>query len=143
MLIIFKNIVKNDKTVYGINTGFGILANKKISEDDLNEDTYNEKFIMTNSCYLPIELIKHANNIINRKETINKLEELINDTFRENDIEYKCPMCPTKICTQKSEITRLPRVLILHLKWFEFDIGWFWVKVFELFGLVKINGALE
>src|SRR4051812_10969340 len=27
-------IVKNDKTVYGINTGFGILADKKISEED-------------------------------------------------------------------------------------------------------------
>lgn len=27
-------IVEKDKTVYGINTGFGILANKKISEDD-------------------------------------------------------------------------------------------------------------
>src|ERR1044071_1432585 len=28
------NIVEKDKTVYGINTGFGILANKKISEED-------------------------------------------------------------------------------------------------------------
>jgi histidine ammonia-lyase len=27
-------IVEKDKTVYGINTGFGILANKKISEED-------------------------------------------------------------------------------------------------------------
>lgn len=27
-------IVENDRTVYGINTGFGILANKKISEED-------------------------------------------------------------------------------------------------------------
>jgi histidine ammonia-lyase len=29
-----QDIVKNNKTVYGINTGFGILANTKISDDD-------------------------------------------------------------------------------------------------------------
>ena len=29
-----KQIVENNKIVYGINTGFGILANKKISEED-------------------------------------------------------------------------------------------------------------
>ena len=29
-----KDIVNQNKTVYGINTGFGILANKKISEED-------------------------------------------------------------------------------------------------------------
>lgn len=29
-----RKIVENNKTVYGINTGFGILANTKISEDD-------------------------------------------------------------------------------------------------------------
>ena len=29
-----QQIVKNNKTVYGINTGFGILANTKISEED-------------------------------------------------------------------------------------------------------------
>ena len=29
-----KQIVENNKTVYGINTGFGILANTKISEED-------------------------------------------------------------------------------------------------------------
>jgi len=29
-----QQIVENNKTVYGINTGFGILANTKISEDD-------------------------------------------------------------------------------------------------------------
>src|ERR1041385_5449952 len=29
-----QDIVSNNKTVYGINTGFGILANTKISEED-------------------------------------------------------------------------------------------------------------
>jgi histidine ammonia-lyase len=29
-----KQIVENNKTVYGVNTGFGILANTKISEAD-------------------------------------------------------------------------------------------------------------
>src|SRR6266853_797734 len=29
-----QQIVANNKTVYGINTGFGILANTKISEED-------------------------------------------------------------------------------------------------------------
>src|SRR5689334_6886551 len=29
-----QEIVANNKTVYGINTGFGILANTKISEED-------------------------------------------------------------------------------------------------------------
>ncbi|HMG69238.1 MAG TPA: aromatic amino acid lyase, partial [Chitinophagaceae bacterium] len=29
-----QKIVENNKTVYGINTGFGILANTKISEED-------------------------------------------------------------------------------------------------------------
>src|SRR4029077_5239462 len=29
-----QQIVQNNKTVYGINTGFGILANTKISEED-------------------------------------------------------------------------------------------------------------
>src|SRR5215470_15018640 len=29
-----QQIVKNNKTVYGVNTGFGILANTKISEED-------------------------------------------------------------------------------------------------------------
>ena len=29
-----QEIVKNNKTVYGVNTGFGIFANTKISEED-------------------------------------------------------------------------------------------------------------
>src|SRR5215468_10414076 len=29
-----RQIVENNKTVYGVNTGFGILANTKISEED-------------------------------------------------------------------------------------------------------------
>ena len=29
-----QQIVENNKTVYGVNTGFGILANTKISEED-------------------------------------------------------------------------------------------------------------
>jgi len=29
-----REIINNNKTVYGINTGFGILANTKISEED-------------------------------------------------------------------------------------------------------------
>src|SRR5678810_1485136 len=29
-----QNIVENNKTVYGVNTGFGILATTKISEED-------------------------------------------------------------------------------------------------------------
>ena len=61
------------------------MENQEQRRTELDIDNFNYdreyirrfKFIMTNSCYLPIELIKHANNIINRKETINKLEELI------------------------------------------------------------------
>ena len=53
------------------------------AELDINNFNYEReyirrfKFIMLNSCYLPIELIKHANSIINRKETVDKLEQLI------------------------------------------------------------------
>ena len=27
----------------------------------------------------------------------------------------------------------------LSRRWFEFDMGWFWIRVFEFFGLVKIK----
>jgi len=27
----------------------------------------------------------------------------------------------------------------LSMRWYEFDIGWVWIKIFEAFGLVKIN----
>src|SRR6187551_1076573 len=36
-----KQIIANNKTVYGINTGFGILANTKISEADTRQLQYN------------------------------------------------------------------------------------------------------
>lgn len=27
----------------------------------------------------------------------------------------------------------------LSVKWYEFDIGWMWIKIFEFFGLIKVN----
>ena len=31
----------------------------------------------------------------------------------------------------------------LSVKWYEFDIGWFWIRIFELLGLAKINKKVE
>ena len=37
-----------------------------------------QKFIMTNSCYIPISLIKFAETQLNRKDIVDKLDLLIN-----------------------------------------------------------------
>lgn len=43
-----ENILANDKTVYGINTGFGLLANTKIEPDDLA--TLQKNLILSHAC---------------------------------------------------------------------------------------------
>ena len=42
-----QTIVENNKTVYGINTGFGILADKRISEQDTQ--TLQHKILQSHS----------------------------------------------------------------------------------------------
>src|ERR1700689_674845 len=42
-----KNIVENNTTIYGVNTGFGILANTKISEEDTR--TLQHKILQSHS----------------------------------------------------------------------------------------------
>lgn len=42
-----QDVVENNKTVYGVNTGFGILANTKISEDDTR--TLQHKILQSHS----------------------------------------------------------------------------------------------
>src|SRR4030095_1474036 len=53
-------IVESNKTVYGINTGFGILANTKISEEDTA--TLQHKILQSHSVgvgpAIPLELAK-------------------------------------------------------------------------------------
>ena len=55
-----KNIVANNKTVYGINTGFGILADTKISEEDTK--TLQHKILQSHSVGVgdpvPVEIAK-------------------------------------------------------------------------------------
>ena len=55
-----QKIVKNNKTVYGINTGFGILANTKISEEDTA--TLQYKILQSHSVGvgdpIPVEVAK-------------------------------------------------------------------------------------
>ena len=55
-----KDIVDNNKTVYGINTGFGILANTKISEEDTV--TLQHKILQSHSVgvgeMIPLEIAK-------------------------------------------------------------------------------------
>src|SRR5258705_7294097 len=55
-----KQIVANNKTVYGINTGFGILVNTKISEEDTA--TLQYKILQSHSVGvgdpIPIEVAK-------------------------------------------------------------------------------------
>ena len=55
-----KQIVANNKTVYGINTGFGILANTKISEEDTA--TLQYKILQSHSVGvgdpIPVEVAK-------------------------------------------------------------------------------------
>jgi histidine ammonia-lyase len=55
-----RKIVEQDKTVYGINTGFGILANTKISEEDTQ--TLQYKILQSHSVGvgepIPIEIAK-------------------------------------------------------------------------------------
>ncbi len=55
-----QDIVNQNKTVYGINTGFGILANKKISEEDTI--TLQHKILQSHSVgvgnHIPAELAK-------------------------------------------------------------------------------------
>src|SRR6476660_7763520 len=55
-----QHIVKNNKTVYGVNTGFGILANTKISDEDTT--TLQHKILQSHSVGvgdpMPTELAK-------------------------------------------------------------------------------------
>jgi histidine ammonia-lyase len=55
-----RNIVENNKTVYGVNTGFGILANTKISEEDTQ--TLQYKILQSHSVGVgepvPLEIAK-------------------------------------------------------------------------------------
>lgn len=55
-----QQIVQNNKTVYGINTGFGILANTKISEEDTA--TLQHKILQSHSVgvgdAIPVEIAK-------------------------------------------------------------------------------------
>src|SRR6476646_6080407 len=55
-----QQIVKNKKTVYGINTGFGILANTAISEEDVA--TLQYKILQSHSVGvgnpIPVEVAK-------------------------------------------------------------------------------------
>ena len=55
-----KSIVNNNKTVYGVNTGFGILANTKISEEDTA--TLQHKILQSHSVGvgdpIPVEIAK-------------------------------------------------------------------------------------
>src|SRR6188768_780424 len=55
-----RKIVENNKTVYGINTGFGILANTKISEEDTA--TLQYKILQSHSVGvgdpIPVEVAK-------------------------------------------------------------------------------------
>jgi len=56
------NIVKQNKPVYGINTGFGIFANKTISIDDSKQ--LNRNLILSHSVgtgdFLPVEYVRAA-----------------------------------------------------------------------------------
>ena len=55
-----KEIVANNRTVYGINTGFGILANTSISEEDTS--TLQHKILQSHSVgvgeSIPLEIAK-------------------------------------------------------------------------------------
>ena len=55
-----REIVENNRTVYGVNTGFGILANKAISEEDTT--TLQHKILQSHSvgvgAPIPIEIAK-------------------------------------------------------------------------------------
>ncbi|MDP9229267.1 MAG: aromatic amino acid ammonia-lyase, partial [Bacteroidota bacterium] len=55
-----QQIIKNNKTVYGVNTGFGILANTKISEEDTQ--TLQHKILQSHSVGvgdpIPVETAK-------------------------------------------------------------------------------------
>src|SRR5436190_4646950 len=55
-----KQIIENNKTVYGINTGFGILSNTKISEEDTT--TLQHKILESHSVGvgepIPVEIAK-------------------------------------------------------------------------------------
>ncbi|HEX6181109.1 MAG TPA: histidine ammonia-lyase [Chitinophagaceae bacterium] len=55
-----RQIVENNKTVYGVNTGFGILANTKISESDTQ--TLQHKILQSHSVgvgnFIPIEIAR-------------------------------------------------------------------------------------
>lgn len=57
-----EEISRNDKPVYGINTGFGSLANVKICKEDL--ETLQKNLIWSHSCAvgepLPIDVVKGA-----------------------------------------------------------------------------------
>ena len=48
------------------------------------------------------------------------LEGLLKDAYKTTYIDYKCPQCSTQgKCTRRSEIKKLPSVLIFHLKRFD------------------------
>ena len=48
------------------------------------------------------------------------LQGLLKTAYETSYIDYKCPQCSTQgLCTQRSEIRKLPSMLILHLKRFD------------------------
>lgn len=85
-----EEISKGDKPVYGINTGFGSLANVKICKEEL--ETLQKNLIWSHSCAvgqpLPIDVVKgamvlRANTLAKgnsgiRIETLNLLTSMIN-----------------------------------------------------------------
>ncbi|XP_003944072.1 ubiquitin carboxyl-terminal hydrolase 29 [Saimiri boliviensis] len=48
--------------------------------------------------------------------------------FREEELEYNCEMCKHKSCVAMHTLSRLSRVLIIHLKRYSFNDAWLLVK---------------
>ncbi|XP_012320673.2 ubiquitin carboxyl-terminal hydrolase 29 [Aotus nancymaae] len=48
--------------------------------------------------------------------------------FRAEELEYNCEMCKHKTCVAMHTLSRLSRVLIIHLKRYSFDDAWLLVK---------------
>ncbi|KAL0610043.1 Ubiquitin carboxyl-terminal hydrolase 29 [Plecturocebus cupreus] len=57
--------------------------------------------------------------------------------FREEELEYNCEMCKHKSCVAVHTLSRLSRVLIIHLKRYSFNDDWLLVKNNELVYIPK------
>ena len=96
--------------------------NPKYSKPDSLLQGINQYSIMCSACYYE-SISFEAFTIMSLSIPSSgrcTLQGLLKTAYETSYIDYKCPQCSTQgLCTQRSEIRKLPSMLILHLKRFD------------------------